>query len=262
MQMLGDSLGDRVTDAITSSIAAQTEAVIKNIVEVLPKGRKHRIGPDESDAAEEEEEIIAKRTRKRGLTGRKLTGPKGHINFFHVSDRPIYKGARVFITAAQNAFRSFLRSKGLLPLASEPLPPQVPIDVLQAFERDGQPIPDVTNIQLDWQTSLIKSKWNRQATCLLAEAFLCALQAGEYPEVKYSSTMTLESVTKTCIRKLTRVLERAHLARVASETIDEDILRKIAEAPGRELIRSRRYTRRQNVCACHYFLNYHPPDRP
>jgi hypothetical protein len=247
VQMLGDRLGDCVTNAIKSSMAVHTDAVIKSVVEALPKGKRDRVTSSESDA-DDEEEMISKRPRTRQINGRKSKGPRGDINLFHVSNRCDPKFTNIF-TEIQNAFRTFLRGKGLLPSKNDPLPPQVPEDVLRSFYKDGHPTPDVMNMQLDWTASLVKSMWNKRATGLLAEAFLLALQAGEYPEVKYDSkTMTLASLRTLCSEKLNRVHERAHLSRIASETIDEEILQEIEARPLRQLTRARCTSRRQNVC--------------
>jgi hypothetical protein len=253
VQMLGDRLGDCVTNAIKSSMAAHTDAVVKGVVEALPKGKGNHVASTES-GRDDEDEITSERPRNLRSSGRKSKGPRGAANFLHVSDcctLRLTHHSYPLLTGIQHAFRIFLRSKGLLPSKNDPLPTQVSEDVLRSFDRDGQPTPDITNVRLDWTASLIKSKWNKQTTGLLAEAFLLALQAGEYPEVKYDSkTMTIDSLTKMCAEKLNRVHERAHFSRVASETIDETILQAIHERPQRQLTRSRRNTRRQNVC--HY----------
>jgi hypothetical protein len=253
--MLGDRLGDRVTTAITSSMSAQTEAVIKNIIDALPKRKRHTTSSDSE--ADEEEDIVIRKAKKQRSSGRRSTGPRGSDNFFHVSNFLIIDVVSHNCGGIQSAFRTFLGSKGLLPSSREPLPPQVPADVLEAFSQDGQPTPDPENMQMDWAASLLTSPWNKLATGLLAQAFLVAVQAGEFPEVKYDAkTMNIASLTKYCVKKLARIHQRATFSRIASETIDENILREIEARPGRELVRSRRYSRRQNVClSCLFFTH-------
>ena len=95
LQLLGDRLGDCVTTAITTSMSAQTEAVIKNIIEALPSGNRRSTSGKADRDADGEEEIIATLARKRRSSGRKPTGPKGPTNRFNVSDCWIFKCSHV-----------------------------------------------------------------------------------------------------------------------------------------------------------------------
>ena len=128
------------------------------------------------------------------------------------------------------------------------MPEQVPQAVIEAFEREGHPVPDL-NIKLDWNASLCNSQWNKMAIGFIAETFLENVQRGDYHAVKYDQkTITISLIIQFVQIKLALVSTRAYRERVASETIDEALLAHIQQMPIRDLTRKRRYGRRKGVC--------------
>jgi hypothetical protein len=137
--------------------------------------------------------------------------------------------------------------------SKEPLPEQVPETTIEAFQRDGHPMPDRDDIKLDWTASSATSQWNKMAIGFLAEMFIERLQLGDYPAVKPDpKVINVTSIINTIRSKLNPILQRAHEARVASETMDENLRAHIQQKPIRKLIRMRRYGRREGV----YFLSF------
>jgi hypothetical protein len=131
----------------------------------------------------------------------------------------------------------------------EKLPEQVPETTIEAFQRDGHPTPDRDNIKLDWTASLSTSQWNKMAIGFLAEMFIDRLQLGDYPAVKPDpKVINITSIIDTIRSKLNPILQRAREGRIASETMDENLRTHIQQKPIRNLIRRRRYGRREGVC--------------
>jgi hypothetical protein len=144
--------------------------------------------------------------------------------------------------------RTFLREKALFASRTGPLPEQVPEATIEAFQRDGQPLPDHNNILLDWKSSLVNSQWNKLAIGFLAEMFSNHLDLGDYPAVKRDPKVINVTFIINSIRsKLTPVSQRAYAERIASETMNDDLRALIQQKPIRNLVRRRRYARREGV---------------
>jgi hypothetical protein len=142
--------------------------------------------------------------------------------------------------------RTFLRERAVLVSERAPLPEQVPQAIIEAFERDGHPLPDRDNIKLDWVASLFTSSWNKTAIGFLAEMFIDKL--GDYPAVTPDpEVINVTSIMAMIQSKLGPTWSRARLESIASETMDQELRTRIEQKPMKERIRKRRYGRREGV---------------
>jgi hypothetical protein len=127
------------------------------------------------------------------------------------------------------------------------IPEQVPQTTIEAFQRDGHPLPAREKILLDWTSSLVKSDWNKMAIGFLAEMFIEELV--DYPSVKADpAKINVTSISKKIQQTLIPTWKRAHEQRVAADTMDEKLRTYIQQKPILNLTRRRRYGRREGVC--------------
>ncbi|KAI9462601.1 hypothetical protein HD554DRAFT_2041178 [Boletus coccyginus] len=171
---LADIIGKAVADHLCLGLVELTvrgviEACVPRLAEIMENGD------------DEEEEAVPPPRRKK-------PGPRGKTNRLH------------------NAFRSYLRSKNIIPaeLKAE-LPVSALVNAIQVFNQNGEGPPVLENIALDWASHpLSASRWNREAIAILSLDFHMKLKSGAYKEVVYQEeSMNLPALRRLCGQKLT-----------------------------------------------------------
>ncbi|KAI9567123.1 hypothetical protein HD554DRAFT_2270715 [Boletus coccyginus] len=222
---LADIIGKAVADHLCLGLVEPTvrgviEACVPRLAEIMesrfatqnplpsteggscPKSKNRSAESDcrGSDGDDEEEEAVPPPRRKK-------PGPRGKTNRLH------------------NAFRSYLRSKNIIPaeLKAE-LPVSAPVNAIQVFNQNGEGPPVLENIALDWASHpLSVSCWNREAIAILSLDFHMKLKSGAYKEVVYQEeSMNLPALRRLCGQKLVRT-HQAHRKRalINAATPDE-----------------------------------------
>jgi len=158
--------------------------------------------------------------------------------------------------------RTFLRKKALFFKQRAPIPEQVPQTTIEAFQRDGHPLPDREKILMDWTTSPAKSDWNKMAIGFLAEMFIESLDPSSAVKLD-PATINVASISAKIQATLEPTWKRAHDERVAAETMDDKLRAYIQQKTKRDLTRRRRYARREGVCVqsfCSVHQTHSAPD--
>lgn len=94
-------------------------------------------------------------------------------------------------------------------LPVQPLPPCAPANHVKQFvEKHTRTGPDASNVQYNWQRSLTKCPWNRQATLLLAQEYLELYREGKiklnHCILPYNPKVDLKTIQKTIQLRLSR----------------------------------------------------------
>lgn len=138
--------------------------------------------------------------------------------------------------AAKEAMRKFLKEKGVLAVnAYFPEPPGE--QLVTAYEEHGLmgPNPDAPRVCL---TQNLGGKWNTAVLEILTTAFISAVKQGKYRPVEHTwPQMQQEVVRKRCKTKLYSTQHKCITRRgPASDKLN------------------RMYSRRQEVCLCHWII--------
>ena len=122
------------------------------------------------------------------------------MNHLHVW--PLPDTHQLMLIVLQSAFRKYLTEKGVI-ATKDWIPVQAPLTQVQAFNRDGNSLPTIDNITIDWNSPLKTSPWNQETMCLLAADFHTKVKMGTYPTVTYdASCMSIDVLNHICTQKL------------------------------------------------------------
>ncbi|KAI9459519.1 hypothetical protein HD554DRAFT_2041861 [Boletus coccyginus] len=254
---LADIIGKAVADHLCLGLVEPTvrgviEACVPRLAEIMesrfatqnplpsteggscPKSKNRSAESDcrGSDGDDEEEEAVPPPRRKK-------PGPRGKTNHLH------------------NAFRSYLRSKNIIPaeLKAE-LPVSAPVNAIQVFNQNGEGPPVLENIALDWASHLLSaSRWNHEAIAILSLDFHMKLKSGAYKEVIYQEeSMNLPALRRLCGQKLVRT-HQAHrkraLINAATPDEQEQVKSSLRALEEKRLKGERKISRRFGTVARH-----------
>ncbi|THH11685.1 hypothetical protein EW146_g7958 [Bondarzewia mesenterica] len=177
------------------------EAVIESMSTYFKEHRTNIGGGYQADSEEDNEGKISERKPSR------RKGPRG-----------LQK------TTLDDAFRVYLRAKGILPKPGQLPPPMADQSTVDVFEVENGPPPDISVPLLNWEAPLM-SPWNSEVIFLLAHEFLGQVKEGDHLPVIYDSeTMTVRAFSTLCWKKLARTRSDYRLRVSASQSAEAQTL--------------------------------------
>ncbi|KIJ11056.1 hypothetical protein PAXINDRAFT_16017 [Paxillus involutus ATCC 200175] len=183
--MIDRLLTDRLNQATIQVVEPTVKLVVETIIKCMTESAQGASGSchieaEESEADEDDDDTPSKRRKKPGKRGQK--------NYLH------------------DAFRKYLEEKGVKKCRKDStLPKSAPPDSVREFNVTNDHPPTLSDLMIDWSSSLLAPGWNTEVVQLLTVDFQQRLKNGTYPFVVFDKgKMNLLELRKLCIEKLCR----------------------------------------------------------
>ncbi|KAF8834053.1 hypothetical protein BDN67DRAFT_1016910 [Paxillus ammoniavirescens] len=176
-RLLTDRLNQVTIQVVEPTVKLVVETVIKRMTDSA-QGASGACHDSEESEADDDDDTPSKRRKKPGKCGQK--------NYLH------------------DAFRKYLEEKGVKKRRGDStLPKSAPPDSVCEFNATNDHPPTLSDLMIDWSSSLIAPGWNTEVVQLLTVDFQQKLKNGTYPLVVFDEgKMNLLALRKLCIAKL------------------------------------------------------------